>query len=64
MQFDGKVAVVTGSARCIGRAIALHLARAGADTVVGDIDLNSAGAVDSRPRWYLLECRPMRCRQE
>lgn len=33
----GKVAVVTGSARGIGQAIAIELARAGADVVVSDI---------------------------
>mgnify|MGYP001557258734 CR=1 FL=1 len=33
-ELDGKVAVVTGSARNIGRAIALDLARAGAAVVV------------------------------
>jgi 3-oxoacyl-[acyl-carrier protein] reductase len=39
-----KVAVVTGSARGIGRAIALALARRGADIVVSDVDLPGAEA--------------------
>lgn len=34
MHFDGKLAMVTGSGRGIGKAIALHLAREGADVVV------------------------------
>jgi NAD(P)-dependent dehydrogenase (short-subunit alcohol dehydrogenase family) len=38
----GKVALVTGSARGLGRAYALHLARLGADVVINDIDLHAA----------------------
>lgn len=34
---NGKVAVVTGAARGIGQAIAIELARAGADVVISDV---------------------------
>ena len=37
-QMDGKVAIVTGSGRGIGREIALRLVRAGAKVVINDID--------------------------
>jgi len=40
----GKTAIVTGSARGIGRAIALELARRGADVVISDIDAAGAEA--------------------
>lgn len=39
---SGKVALVTGCGRGIGKAIALTLARSGADIVVNDIDTESA----------------------
>jgi meso-butanediol dehydrogenase/(S,S)-butanediol dehydrogenase/diacetyl reductase len=41
----GKVAVVTGGARGIGRAIALQLARDGAAVVVADLNREGAGTV-------------------
>ncbi len=39
MSLHGKVAIVTGAAQGIGRAIAEALAQAGADIVVADLDL-------------------------
>ena len=45
MKFAGKVALVTGAARGIGEAIALTLAREGADVVVTDVDLEGAQRV-------------------
>lgn len=42
MSLEGKVAVVTGAARGLGRAIALKLARDGADVSVWDLNLEGA----------------------
>lgn len=41
-KLKGKVALVTGSARGLGRGVALRLARLGADVVVADINLAGA----------------------
>jgi NAD(P)-dependent dehydrogenase (short-subunit alcohol dehydrogenase family) len=45
MKLAEKVAIVTGAASGIGRAIALALAREGANVVIGDIDLDGASKV-------------------
>jgi len=42
VELSGKVALVTGAAQGIGKAIALLLARNGADVVVSDINLEKA----------------------
>ena len=44
-ELEGRVALVTGAAQGIGRAIALALAAAGLDVASADIDLDAAEAV-------------------
>jgi 3-oxoacyl-[acyl-carrier protein] reductase len=49
---DGKVAVVTGSGRGIGRAIAVKLARAGARVVINDVDMQPAVEAEAEVREF------------
>lgn len=44
-KLDGKVALISGSGRGIGRALALKLAREGARVVINDLDADPAQAV-------------------
>ncbi len=46
LKLEGKVALVTGAGRGLGRAYALHLAELGADVIINDINLESAKEYD------------------
>lgn len=48
MELTGKVALVTGAARGLGRAIAVALARAGCDVVVSDVARSGDGVTPYR----------------
>ena len=44
---DGKVVLVTGSARGVGKAVAMEMARAGAAIVVNDLGVSLSGQSDA-----------------
>ncbi len=50
INLDGKVALITGSARGIGAAIAFKLAQAGCHIVISDIDASGAEATAAKIR--------------
>ncbi|MBI2365667.1 MAG: SDR family NAD(P)-dependent oxidoreductase, partial [Deltaproteobacteria bacterium] len=50
MRLEGKVAVITGGAQGIGRAITLGMAREGAKVVVADLQADKAESVAKEAR--------------
>src|SRR5437868_15167637 len=49
VDLTGKRALVTGSSRGLGRSYALHLAQAGADVIIHDVDERAAAEFGEAP---------------
>jgi 3-oxoacyl-[acyl-carrier protein] reductase len=60
-KLDGKVALVTGARRGIGRAVALGLARAGADVAVSDVSQEDCERVAEEIRGLGRRALAIRC---
>jgi NAD(P)-dependent dehydrogenase (short-subunit alcohol dehydrogenase family) len=55
VDLDGRVAIVTGAARGLGRVEALELARRGARVVVNDVGAGLHGGPDDNPAEHVVE---------
>ena len=60
-KLDGKVAIVTGASRGLGRAIALRLARDGANVAVNDVDMEGLNRVVEEIKVLGKEAIGLRC---
>ncbi|MQB34201.1 NAD(P)-dependent oxidoreductase [Agrobacterium rhizogenes] len=64
MRLDGKVAIVTGAARGVGRACAVHFAREGAQLILIDVADNIDGVPYALGTRSQLDCTEELCRVE
>jgi len=60
-KIEGKIAIITGGGSGIGQAVALALAREGADIVIADIDLPLAQGVAAEIQSMGRQARAIKC---